>query len=125
MCRRNWHQGMVFAAHESADEKSHSGSTENLLQEAPVDFLAESTSALFVVKGFSFLNLKRQGSPVPALHKQALDTDLAVENLCKNCWWLSSSCFCHSFCCVAFCGWLWPLRGELCLSGNEPHHRGL
>ena len=35
MCRKNRHQAMVFAAHESADEKSHSGSNENLLQEAP------------------------------------------------------------------------------------------
>ena len=36
----------------------------------PLDFVAESTFARFAAKGFSFLNLKRQESPVPALRKQ-------------------------------------------------------
>ena len=41
----------------------------------PLDFLAESTFARFAAKGFSSLNLKREENPVPALRKQALDTD--------------------------------------------------
>ena len=50
----------------------------------PVDFLAESISARFVAKGFSFWNLKRQENHVRALRKQALDTDLVEVTVAKS-----------------------------------------